>query len=236
MPFCPCYICVDLRSSLGLVLLLCWRESPGPDSQGNICPATGSRQRPPQGTRQTGHPACRQGQAGPDPMAALCRNVAHRWTRRRRTARTLWKHHRARPAQPSITTAPRPSVDRITRSNDKRLPGCSKSRISMLLWLVKGLIRAFSGFLSESFTALGRGLLRADTTGMGRSGVEGRLLSGHGVSRPDRGPGDGRRIVPRPAGGGSRASGQAVPGKPGVSGLGAGRGRPRGPRSASGSG
>ena len=30
--------------------------------------------------------------------------------------------------------------------------------------------------------------------------VEGRLLSGHGVSRPDWGPGDGRRIVRRPAG------------------------------------
>ena len=50
------------------------------------------------------------------------------------------------------------------------------------------------------------------------------------------GPGDGRRIVLRPAGGGSRASGQAVPGKHGVSGLGAGDGRPRGRRSASGSG
>jgi hypothetical protein len=30
--------------------------------------------------------------------------------------------------------------------------------------------------------------------------VEGRLLSGHGVSRPDGGPGGGRRIVRRPAG------------------------------------
>jgi hypothetical protein len=90
----------------------------------DICPAADSRQRPSQGARRTGHAACRQGHAGPGRMAVPCRNAAHRWTRRRLATRTLSKHHRAHPARPSITTAApawRPSADRTTHSNEKRL-------------------------------------------------------------------------------------------------------------------
>jgi hypothetical protein len=51
----------------------------------------------------------------------------------------------------------------------------------------------------------------ADKTGTGRSGVEGKLLLGHAPAWSGCELGNGRRIVRRPALGGSRLVGQAVP-------------------------
>ena len=86
---------------------------------------------------------------------------------------------------------------------------------SMLLYLVKRLgdiyFASFRGFFQEGgFRAWG-------CCGQDREGplaVEGKLLLGH--ARQAGRPGDGRRIVSRPAGCGSRIEGQAVPGSLGA--------------------
>jgi hypothetical protein len=135
MPFCPCYFRVDLRLGPGLVLLLCWRESP--DSQGYL-PAADSCQRPPQGARRTAgtwpaardapvpagwrFPAATRHTGGPS--APDCRGRF-----RSTTVRT-----RRSPPSPH-----RPGAGRITHSNEKRLLSTSKSRRTMLLWAVKRL-------------------------------------------------------------------------------------------------
>src|SRR5262245_14602584 len=67
------------------------------------------------------------------------------------------------------------------------------TRITMLLCFVKASFES-----AERFVAwIAEGGHDRD----GPLAVEGRLLSGHDVSRPERGPGDGRRIDRRPAGG-----------------------------------
>ena len=61
-----------------------------------------------------GHPACRQGHAGPGLIAVPCRNVANWRIRQRRTRRMLSKHHCAHKARPSITAAHRPITPQTT--------------------------------------------------------------------------------------------------------------------------
>jgi hypothetical protein len=91
------------------------------DSQGYL-PRSRLVARPPQGARRTGHPACRQGHAGPGQMAVpLPQRGAPAGPPSPGTTRALSKHHHAHLAQPSITAAPRPGADRTTHSNEKRL-------------------------------------------------------------------------------------------------------------------
>jgi len=78
------------------------------DSQGYL-PRSRLVARPPQGARRTGHPACRQGHAGPGQMAVpLPQRGAPAGPPAPGTTRALSKHHHAHLAQPSITAAPRP--------------------------------------------------------------------------------------------------------------------------------
>ena len=79
------------------------------------------------------------------------------------------------------------------------------------------------------------GLLGADKTGKGHSGGGQALMRSRG-QQGRRGSGDGRRIVSRPARVRQPISGSGRPGGLGVSRRRGGGGRPRGRRSASGSG
>ena len=78
-----------------------------PGRQRDICFAAGSRQRPSAGRPEDpgDRPAAR-GCAWPGRIAVPHHSAARWRIRRRRTIRTLSEHHRAHPAQPSITTAP----------------------------------------------------------------------------------------------------------------------------------
>ena len=82
----------------------------------------------------------------------------------------------------------------------------------MLLCLVKGLKCHFlASFFGYGENALSR-LLGCGQDREGPLGCEGKLLLGH-AQQVRMGPGDGRRIVSRPAVCGSRLAGQAVPGE-----------------------
>ena len=133
MPFCPCYSRVDLRPSPGLVLLLCWRENHGQPGTSALAqrPPQGTRRAPP-GTRRTGHAACRQGRASPGRMTVPCRNAAHAPADPSAPDRAnafeappcvpgAALHHHSAPAR-------RPSADRTTHSNEKRLLSISEPR------------------------------------------------------------------------------------------------------------
>ena len=78
-----------------------------PGSQRDICPAAGSRQRPSaERPADPGDRPAARGCAGPGQIAVPYHSAARWRIRRRATIRMLSEHHRAHPAQPSITTAP----------------------------------------------------------------------------------------------------------------------------------
>src|SRR5215470_13075344 len=83
----------------------------------------------------------------------------------------------------------------------------------MLLWLSRHEM-TFSEFISWGLGPAGCWI--ADKTGRGRS-RGGQALMRSRPAGQGGGPGDGRRIVSRPAGCGSRLEGQAVPGSAGAS-------------------
>ena len=112
-----------------LVLLLCWRESPGQPGISAPRPARGKDLR-----RAPGGPGIRPA-ARDTPVPARWRfPAATRHTggpAGRRTTRTLSKHHPCAPgAALHHHSAPRPGADRTTHSDEKRLLSISKSRRS----------------------------------------------------------------------------------------------------------
>ncbi len=135
MPFCPCYLRVDLRPGSRLVLPLCW---PDTRTARDICPQP-DRAKTSAARLPDRHPACRHRRAGPGRTVVPHRNAAHRQTRRRRTTRTLGKDDRAHQARLSITPAHRPAPGgnarcaycpspTTTHSKEKRLLSMSKPR------------------------------------------------------------------------------------------------------------